>query len=460
MFKNDKLALYFILAFASFQCWYASVLPIGADEAYAFFKGTGKGWFSQSHPGIGVLGVYFVSHFSDDIFILRLPSIIMMSFAAGFIHKSAYILGGRIGGMAALLIFLFTPSVNLAYVSATPAASFILFSSIAFFFWLKVLETDRINYYIGAGTASGFLIMSHTAGFFLFAFALLYMVIFNRKKLISRNFLFACFFFIVCPVALFIAGFLSISITPGNIPFLFTESKSMLLLLALFGTPVVVYCLIRLIGDKFSNNKLVFLQLSFVGGILFLIAITCLSPIDVRYSPAFFIPCFILAGTYFTHNNDKVLFGLIMTISVLLTVYVKIADYKNLYLPSGLKTSSFYEAINIPIAKILGNSGAIFATDISQASLYSYYIKLAEDSIASGDVMINMSKPAMGNLKVSKHPEPCLPDLCSQTKGVFVSETKDIDPKTLFSLVSNYSISRMVTPKDGAKSFNVYTVER
>lgn len=460
MFKNDKLALYFIIAFASFQCWYASILPIGAEEAYVFFKGTGKGWFSQSHPGIGALGVYFVSSFSDDIFVLRLPSVIMMSFAAAFVFKSAHILGGRMSGMAALLIFLFTPSVNMAYVSATPAASFILFSAIAFFFWLKVFETDKINYYIGAGATSGFLIMSHSAGFFLFAFAVLYMLIFNRATLVSRKFLFACIFFVICPAALFIAGISGINIAPGNVPFLFTESKPMLLLFALLGTPAIIYSLTGLICNRLKTDGFNFLQISFIGAAVFFVILTFVSNIDIRYSPAFFIPCFILAGGYFARKGDKVFIGLIMAVSVALTVYIKVADYKNYYLPSGLRTSSLYEAINIPVSKILGTSGALFAGSMPEASLYSYYTKLSDDGIVSGDIMINMTRPSTGTPKPSKHPEPCLPNLCSQNKGVFVAETNEIDPKTIFAIADYYGISRHTKPKDGTKSFYIYTVER
>lgn len=460
MFKKDKYAAYFIIAVASFQCWYASVLPVRADEAYLFLKGSNLSWFNQAHPGVSGLITYYISKIGDNIFILRLPSILMMSFAGAFVYKSAFSLGGKISGWVALIIYMLTPAVNLAYVSATASACFILFASIGFFFWLMAFETDKPNYYVGAGAASGLLVMCHWSGLFLFVFALIYACLYRRELVFTRNFLMASIFFIFCPSALAIAYFMGIPIIPGSVPFIFTESKGVLLGLGFLSIPALIYAIGGMVGDRFKTHEFQFLNIATLLGVILFICLNYLTNLDLRYLPGFFIPIFVLSGAYFVRKDNKIFLGAVMALSALLSAYPKIAQKDGFYVPSGIKASAVYQAINTPLAKVLEKSGAVFASNMADASLYAFhtYLKPGE---AEGETS-NMFLMALKQQKKEtplKHPEACTVEECSQDNGAFITENKEITPEGMFNKYGYYGIFRLTTPKEGTKVFHIYTVE-
>lgn len=461
MFKKDKFAAYFIIAVASFQCWYASVLPVRADEAYLFLKSSNLSWFNQAHPGVSGLITYYMSKIGDNIFILRLPSILMMSFAGAFVYKSAYSLGGKISGWAALIIYMLTPSVNLAYVSVTPAACFVLFASIGFFFWLQAFETDKPNYYVGAGAASSILVMCHWSGLFLFAFALIYILLCRRELLFTKNFLFASIFFIFCPLALIVAYFMGIPIIPGSVPFIFTESKSVLLALGFLSIFPIIYVIAGMIGDRFKTEEFRFLNISILLGIILFVCLNFLTDLDLRYLSGFFIPIFVLSGAYFVRKDNKIFLGGVMALVALLSAYTKVAQKDGFYIPSGIKASAVYQAINTPLAKVLENSGAVFATNIPDASLYAFHTFLKPGGYEEEPT--NLFLLALKQQKKEeplKHPEACTIDECSQNNGAFIAENKENTPVGMFGKSDYYGIFRLTTPKEGTRVFHIYTVQK
>ena len=459
MLKANKTAVYFIMAFASFQCWLASVLPFRGDEAYFFLKSVNLAWFDRPHPGISALLLNWVSKIGDNHFILRLPSVLAMSFATVFVYKSALLLGGCIGGWTGLLLFILTPAVAQGYITATPAPYLILFSAVTFFFWIKAFQTDKINYFIGAGAASGLAVFTHSYGYFLICMPILYTLIFNKKILFEKNFIMSLIFFSVCPTTLFAGKFLGYPIVPGEIPFIFTEHPMFLLGLSILSVPIIIYVLEGTINSRFKIRELNFLNISFLFGIFFIILLNLVSNFDFRYAPAFLMPVFILTGAFFARKDNKMFLGTILIISVFLTTYLNIGQKENLPMPTGIKASAVYQAIDAPLSKILTNSGAIFALTSEKASLYAFNtkIKIIDQNQGTITQIINFMIGGKSAPEKIKHPEACLPKECSQRYGAFISENEDNGTK-YFTNSDYYGIFRLTTPKDGTKSFKVYTV--
>lgn len=458
MYNTDKIAVYFIIAMASFQCWYASVLPIRGDEAYLFLKSSGLSWFSNGYPGVSALGVYIASGFGSDPFILRLPSVIMMSFAAFFVFKSAYILSGRIGGWVAMMAFVLTPAVSLAYVSVNAAPAFIFFSSVAFYFWIQAFETGRTNYFVSSGLASGAVFLCHVYGLFPFVFAIVYALLFNRGFLRSKHFLYSFVAFIICPAALAIAYFVGIKIIPGSLPFVFGESPEILLLLAFAGVPIVLYSFVRAVLGGFRTEEFNFLNISLICGIILVTVLNFIEGLDMRLVPAFFIPAFILAGAYFTKVGDKIFLGAVLLLSAVLSVYPKIAQYRGFYLPSGIKASAVYQAIGSPLSKVLENSGAVFAETMPGASLYAYYTDIDPRSL-SGDGMAAIITGGGQSSGKIKRAEACVVGNCSKNFGAFVSLAKGPHALEFFSEKDSYGIFRLNVPQEETKTFYIYSVK-
>lgn len=176
----------------------SSYINVTADEGYYLLWSKHLDWSYVDHPGmIAWLEYLFRSIFVDDLFSIRALSLLGWGISAYMVYLVARELGLRAKAAIAALMFSMVPYVFFVNVMVVDVL-LILFSTIAFFFFIKLLRTRNTLYYYPLMISCGFGILSKYTIVLLMISMLLAMLWHKeyRKLLLSWHFLFSVMVFI------------------------------------------------------------------------------------------------------------------------------------------------------------------------------------------------------------------------------------------------------------------------
>ncbi len=180
-----------ILIIASFlvRALAAGLTGFGVDEAYYFSYALYPDWSYFDHPPlVGVLIRIFTLDLSlQGEFFVRLGSLVFGTVNTWIVYKTGELLrGNRAGFIAALLYtssFYCSVIVGVFIMPDTPQSLFWLLS---LYIFLKFIKTDNANLLFWFGLITGFALLSKYHAAFLWAAALLYILL--KKRDVLQNY--------------------------------------------------------------------------------------------------------------------------------------------------------------------------------------------------------------------------------------------------------------------------------
>ena len=162
----------------------ASLTPLSYDEAYY--------WLWSKHLAAGYLDhppiVAFVIRagtavFGDTSLGVRFVPWLLSVLASWAVWRSGLlIVGCEYGAALAALFFNLMPMIGIEALVATPDSPQIASAAFLLLILAKIAQTDRGVWWIGAGVAAGFALLSKYTGFFLGAGILLWLAIAPKER--------------------------------------------------------------------------------------------------------------------------------------------------------------------------------------------------------------------------------------------------------------------------------------
>ena len=158
------------------------------DEAYywGWSREFSFGYYSKP-PMIAWVISIFTSLCGDSEFCVKLPSLIIYPITSLFIYLSAKELFDEKVAFYSGVIFITLPAVSLSSLIISTDVVLLLFWSMAFYFFIKALKSDRTLYWILAGVSAGLgLLSKYTMIIFLFS-VFLYLLIDKKSRIHLKN---------------------------------------------------------------------------------------------------------------------------------------------------------------------------------------------------------------------------------------------------------------------------------
>lgn len=433
MQKLEKTAIFFIIGVALFQSWTAYVLPVRGDEAFLVLKGIKNSWTSLPYSGLGESVISIFSYFGENIFTLRVPSILFLSLSLGMIYKMAFNLGGSKTAWFSMISFAVLPSVSFAYTSITPNGLFIFFATSSIYSLYKGISDNSGKHYTAAMVSALAAFVTHASGI-IFVFIPLLYLLFKREFLEDKKYMTNAL------IGLIIMSLVIVLNVVGYIDILHTypvrDNDNYLKRLALLSLPfipsILVVFILILKSGIFGKETVFFNILFFITNISALILISFIE-YDIRNLAAFMIPSIILIGYIFAKSEN---FGkyVISGFIILMFVYSAVTSLylKCKMVPSYISSTRIYETLKYPIDKVLNVGKAIYSTDPLFSSLIA--------------------------INVNHRPEACTINSCSATSGVFVSNKRENDLEKYFDYVLESGTYRITSMESGIAQFYFYDV--
>lgn len=160
-----------------------ALLPLSADEAYYWLwsRHLAAGYFDHP-PAIAWLIRAGTLFFGDTVFGVRVMGIVASFGATWFVWKTAVILlkDERAGAVAALL-FNLTLMITVEMLAATPDTPQIFFAAVFVWCLAKIAQTGDGRWWLAAGAAAGFGLLSKYSTLFLGTGALVWLIV-NREQ--------------------------------------------------------------------------------------------------------------------------------------------------------------------------------------------------------------------------------------------------------------------------------------
>lgn len=167
------LAVVFVLRLIA-----GAMLPLSADEAYYWLWAQHPAFGYFDHPPVIAWLIWAGTHmFGETPFGVRIFGILLSFAASGFVWMAAQtLLGRRAHGAVAALIFNLTLMIGVETLAATPDAPSIFTAAVFFWAVAKFARTHDGRWWLAAGVAAGFGLLSKYSALFLGAGALLWLL--------------------------------------------------------------------------------------------------------------------------------------------------------------------------------------------------------------------------------------------------------------------------------------------
>lgn len=176
--------LLFTLALILLRGLVAFATPLSYDEAYYWLwsKHLAAGYFDHP-PAVAFVIRAGTALFGDTSAGVRAGALVLSAAATWAVWRTAFILlkSGYAAALAAVF-FNLTPMVGVESLVATPDAPEIAASAFLLLFLAKLAQTGRGEYWLAAGAAAGFALLSKYTGFFLGAGILVWLVLAKRER--------------------------------------------------------------------------------------------------------------------------------------------------------------------------------------------------------------------------------------------------------------------------------------
>lgn len=416
MVKSDRMAGFFIVIAGIYYSWNAFVLPVRADEAFIFLKSIGNSWHTIAPAGLMEYIIQLSAYLEHTSLNLRMPSILFVSLSALLIFQFTYGLSGRHGAWFSMIIFFVSPPVTYAYMSATSASLFILFSCV-YLYSLYVIVTSEnvhIKYYIWASLSHIVLISTDISGIVFIILPFVYLI-FQKKFLYNKAYMITAFLGLLYTALFVLLHVFGLFELFYKYPLAITDKKIYIYILLLIVYLPFIYIVLVFIKNKKIDNGVYFLFISAV--ILFAVSLlfNIFSTYDVRLMGAFLVPAIILSGYYYEQFGYKILLGIFTTVLVLTSVYTNVSKSSELT-PKYMENTRLYESIRLSMQDFVTYGESVFTYDAGLSS-----------------VLVYNTFPFI---------EACTVYECLGNSGVFVSQNKEEDLGKYFHNVKEVNIYR------------------
>lgn len=174
--KSPLLALLFVVL--ALRLLAGALLPLSADEAYYWLwaRHLSAGYFDHP-PAIAWLVRTGTIVFGQTDFGVRIGGILLSFLATAAIWDSARILlGNKKAGLLAALVFNLTLMATVETLAATPDAPQIVFAALFFWTLARLTASDDGRWWLAAGVAAGFGLLSKYSTLFLGTGALVWLI--------------------------------------------------------------------------------------------------------------------------------------------------------------------------------------------------------------------------------------------------------------------------------------------
>lgn len=253
--KDIRKALCWLLAISTLiRGLVAATVELGNDEVYYWAYAMYPDWSHFDHPPM--VG-WFIQLFSlnllfDSEFFIRLASVVTMTFNTWVIYRiGKEVKDARAGWYAALLYNASIYAFIIAGTFILPDTPLVLFWLLAFWMACRYLRAPepKARHILLAGLFAGLAILSKYSGAFLPVGLLLYIVLFDRKRLRDPYLYLALGIVAVCCLPI-----LYWNLKNDFISFSFHGER-----VSLFGKPNLNTFGTELAGEFFYNNPVVYL---------------------------------------------------------------------------------------------------------------------------------------------------------------------------------------------------------
>ena len=147
----------------------AAITPLAFDEAYYWQWSKNLAWGYYDHPPL----VAFLIRAGTEIFgdtslgVRFVPFLLSVVATAAVWRAGAILLENEHAGALSALVFNAMPMIGVEMLVATPDAPQVAAAAVLFYVLAKIAETGNGTWWIAAGAATGFALLSKYTGFFL-----------------------------------------------------------------------------------------------------------------------------------------------------------------------------------------------------------------------------------------------------------------------------------------------------
>jgi 4-amino-4-deoxy-L-arabinose transferase-like glycosyltransferase len=162
----------------------AAMLPLAFDEAYYWRWSQHLSAGYWDHPPMIAFVIRAGTTILGDSLLGVRAGALLLSFAVTWAvwRSGEILLGGRRAGLLAAVIFNLTLMISIQTLVATPDAPSVAASAFFVFFLAKAAQTGRGAWWLAAGAAGGFALLSKYTGLFLGAGAVLWLIMTPKER--------------------------------------------------------------------------------------------------------------------------------------------------------------------------------------------------------------------------------------------------------------------------------------
>lgn len=327
--KQVRRILWVVLLISTvIRAFTAGLLEFGNDEVYYWTYAMFPDWSHFDHPPMvgWVIQLFTLNLYFESEFFIRLAAVVSGTLSTWMIFLIGKQLKNSLTGLYAAL--LFSSSFYCAVISGTfimPDSPQVLFWLITLYFYLhalpdKTLSKESRRFIVIAGITTGLAMLSKYHSVFLTAGALLYILLFNRKWLRTKevylSLLIMAVFFIPVIVWNFQNSFISFSFHESRIDYVkpgihwdyfLTELAGEFFYNNPVNIVVILLALISLIrGKKFMDKEPLRIVLFFSVPLLLLFqGISLFRSILPHWTGPAYLGLILIAAAYLDSFNDS-----------------------------------------------------------------------------------------------------------------------------------------------------------
>ena len=157
------LTVTLIVAVALFRLWVEATrgLPLYIDEAYYWYWSRQPDWGYFSKPPVIAWLIWLTTSFcGDGPLCVRLASQLLYPSTALLVYLVALRLAGGRAGFFAAMAFMLMPAVSLGSMVISTDAALLFFWALALYLFVRAIDTEDWRYWLAAGIACGFGLLS------------------------------------------------------------------------------------------------------------------------------------------------------------------------------------------------------------------------------------------------------------------------------------------------------------